>query len=253
MTRNIRVVGALGASIALTFAVSAVTFAAPLYGQPLHYIPQPIIPVSPPKVSGSSTTKNSSSTSATSSGGSVTTKTPPISRRPGPIHAGSSTTGSSNSTDSTTATAEVKEQLQSSQLRTCQDRENVITEIMNRADTRAQNQLALFTNIATNVENFYVSKGKAVSIYGQLVAAVNADETQTSTDLATLKADSTFACNGNNPSGVVSTYRSDLTTVQTDLQNLRNAVKNLIAGVAHAEGYTLPSTTSTTSGGNSNE
>jgi hypothetical protein len=140
----------------------------------------------------------------------------------------------------------VKSHLKSGQLKVCQNRSNVITTIITRANTRAQNQITLFTTVATRVENFYTSKGKTAGNYDQLVATVNSAKTQATTDLATLKTNSTFSCSANNPSGVVSTYRTDLQTERSDLQTLRTAVHELIIGVAKAEGYTL--STSATKG-----
>lgn len=132
-----------------------------------------------------------------------------------------------------------EEHLAAAKLRACQNRENAIKNIMTRIDARAQNQLTLFGTIATRVENFYTKKGKTVSNYDQLVAAVNSAKSQAETDLGTLKSNSTFSCSASNPKGVVTAFQGYLKTEISDLQNYRTAVKNLIVAVAKANGVTV--------------
>jgi len=210
MTQRLRPIGAIGASLALTLVASSVTFAAPLfYGKSIHTLPI-----------------NSSGTAIDSS---VAAQQPPT---PTQHEIG---TGNAQST----ATATVPQQLNTTQVEECQKRAVVIQTIMNRADTRAKNQIALFTTIATHVETFYANRTDSVSSYSQLVSIVNADETRADSDLSALATDGIFSCDGNNPSGVLSTYRSDLSTMETDIQDLRSAVKNLVVAIARGEGYTL--------------
>ncbi|MHB1864785.1 MAG: hypothetical protein ACYCPS_01295 [Candidatus Saccharimonadales bacterium] len=139
--------------------------------------------------------------------------------------------------------------LAAAQLNACQNRENAINNIMSRIDTRAQNQINLFSTIATRVENFYTSKGKTLSNYNQLVSAVNAAKTQAETDFGTLKTNSTFSCSDNNPKGMVTAFQGYLKTEISDLQNYRTAVKNLIVGVASANGVTVSGSSQSTSHG----
>ena len=141
--------------------------------------------------------------------------------------------------------------LLAAQLRSCQNRQNAINIIIGRIDTRAQNQITLFNTIATRVENFYTKRGKTVSNYSQLVAAVNTAELQANTDFGTLKSTSSFSCTVSNPKGMVTQFQSYLKLEISDLQNLRTAVKNLIVGVATANGVTVSTTAkySTSQGG----
>jgi hypothetical protein len=130
-------------------------------------------------------------------------------------------------------------QLTGGKLKACQNRQVAIKNIMTRIDTRAQNQLNLFNTIATRVESFYVKKGKTLSNYDQLVAAVQSASVQTSTDFGTLKSNSTFTCSIGSPKGMVTVFQGYLKTEISDLKNLRTAVKNLIVGVASANGVTI--------------
>lgn len=127
-------------------------------------------------------------------------------------------------------------------LKACQNREAAVNNIMQRIDTRAQNQLTLFGTIATRVENFYTAKGKTVSNYDQLVAAISTAKTQAETDLSTMQSNSTFSCSSSNPKATVTAFQSYLKTEIGDLQSYRTAVKNLIVAVAKANGATVSGT-----------
>ena len=151
-----------------------------------------------------------------------------------------STNGSSTaSSQAATGGANGQAHLAAAQLKACQNREAAINNIMSRIDTRAQNQLTLFNTIATRVEGFYTSKGKTVSNYNQLVAAIASAKSQATTDLSTMQGGSTFTCTSNDPKGMVTAFQSSLKTEITDLQNYRTAVKNLIVAVASANGVTV--------------
>ncbi len=160
---------------------------------------------------------------------------------------GSSAAISHEPTPATNAQTGAQTHLAGGQLTACKNREAAITNIMTRIDTRAQNQITLFGTIASRVEAFYTRQGKTLSNYDQLVAAVNTAETQANTDFGTLRATSNFSCTSNDPRGMVTEFQSYLKTEITDLQNYRTAVKNLIVGVASANGVTVSS--SATGGG----
>lgn len=128
---------------------------------------------------------------------------------------------------------------QAAMLRVCQNRENAINNIINRIDTRATNQLTLFSTIATRVEAFYTKQGKTTADYATLVAAVNTAQAKATSDLSTLKSNSSFTCSNTNPKGMVLAFQGYLKTAITDLKSFKTAVKNLIVGVATANGVTL--------------
>ncbi|MGH7234028.1 MAG: hypothetical protein ACREF7_01090 [Candidatus Saccharimonadales bacterium] len=132
------------------------------------------------------------------------------------------------------------------QQKLCETRLNNINKIITRVDTRTKNQFNLFSGVATKVEAFYAKKNNNLSNYAQLVAAVNAAETQAQADLTSLQANSNISCSIS-PRVLIAGYRNNLTVVINDLQTLRSTVKNLIIGVAKANGSTL-NYTSTSSG-----
>jgi hypothetical protein len=120
---------------------------------------------------------------------------------------------------------------------------------MTRIDTRAQNQITLFSTIATRVENFYTKQGKTLSNYTQLVAAVNTSQAQATSNFATVKSSSTFNCSSSNPKGMVTTFQGYLKTEISDLKNFKTAVKNLIVGVASANGVSVSASSHVTAQG----
>jgi len=127
-------------------------------------------------------------------------------------------------------------------LKVCQNRQHAIEHIMTRAVARAQNQLNLFGTIATRVEAFYVKKGKTVTNYDALVAAIADAKTKTSTDIDTLKAMPPFDCAATDPKGSAEAFKAALKTVNQDLKDYRTAVKNLIVAVKSVQGDASSST-----------
>jgi hypothetical protein len=229
MSLRLRSIGAIGTSLVLTLAASSITFAAPLYGHPI-VSPEPVKATSP-HTTGSNTAGTSPDNSVPSSADETPVSAPQSGGE-------SSTTGS---TAVTAASANVPEQLKPAQLPACKQHSNMINAIMVRADTRTNNQIVLIAGIAAKVEEFYVSTKKTVPTYSPMVAAINADQVQADNDLANLVENSTFSCSGNNPVGIVSTYRADLVIVENDMQTMRTDVQKLVTAVAQVEGYTLPS------------
>ncbi len=165
-------------------------------------------------------------------------------------HVAASTNVSRNShkpSQATTGKANGAAHLAAAQLTACTHRQTAINNIMLRIDTRAQNQINLFSTIATRVEAFYTKQGKTVANYSQLVAAVSAAKAQALSDFATVKTNSTFNCSSSNPKGMVTAFQGYLKTEISDLQNFKLAVKNLIVGVASANGAKLSASTNVSS------
>ncbi len=147
---------------------------------------------------------------------------------------------------SSSITASPSVKLTTGQLRSCYHHQAVINNIVTNIDTRVQNQIALFSTIATRVEDFYIVQGKTLSNYSQLITAINNSTVTVNTDFVAMKAVGGFSCNVNNPKGVIIGFQEYLKTELSDLQNYRTAVKNLIVGVASVNGVTIQASTQTT-------
>lgn len=122
--------------------------------------------------------------------------------------------------------------LAATKLKVCQERQQAITNIMARLSDRGQKQLDLFSTIAQQVEAFYSAQGKTLSTYNTLVADVNAKEVSAKAAVDIIKSTSVdFKCDGTDPKGVASTFKSNLQVEISALQAYRTSVKNLIVGV----------------------
>lgn len=147
------------------------------------------------------------------------------------------------------ATAEKR--LAADKLKVCEDRQQVITNIMTRLGDRGQKQLDLFTTIAQRTEKFYTEKGKTLSNYDALVAAVNTKQAAAQAAVSIIKSTSVdFKCDGTDPKGVAAAFKDNLKVEIAALKEYRTAVKNLIVGVKSVQGTT--SSTDSTSTSNTN-
>ena len=127
---------------------------------------------------------------------------------------------------------EAKTKLTAAKLKSCQNRQQAIQNIMSRIADRGQKQLTLFTGIATKVENFYTTKGKPLSNYDTLLADVNAKQAAAQSTVDSIKSDSTgFSCDSSDPTGFVNSFKTALKSEILALQDYRTSVKNLIVGV----------------------
>lgn len=144
------------------------------------------------------------------------------------------------------AKANAEAHLSSARLKSCQNRQQAIDNIMARISDRGQKQLNLFGTIATRVETFYTDKGKTLADYDTLVSDVNTQQTAAQTAVSNIKSDSTgFSCDSSDPKAFVDTFKTSLKSEIAALKTYRTAVKNLIVGVKSVEG----TSSSTASGG----
>jgi len=163
-----------------------------------------------------------------------------------------------------TAEATLKQRLESAKenantrltdtkLKMCQAHEKDITKIMGNLADRGQKQLTLFSTIAERTEKFYTEKGKTLSNYDTLVADVNAKKTAAQTAIDTVKSTTVeFKCDGTDPKGVASSFKTALKAEIAALKAYKTSVKNLIVGVKSVQstttsGDSTPSNDTTTS------
>ncbi len=152
--------------------------------------------------------------------------------------------------------AAAETRLAETKLKVCQNREKAIDNIMKRIAERGQKHIDLFSTIATRTETFYTTKGKTLSNYDALVAAVDAKKVLAQAAVDKVKGDSvTFKCDGTDPKGAGELFKADLKLEISALKEYRTSVKNLIVGVKSVQGTTsstenkTTSTDKTTSGG----
>ena len=125
-----------------------------------------------------------------------------------------------------------KQRLEENKLRICQAREDKINSHMDAIAERGQKKIDLFSTIAERVKSFYLSKGKVLANYDELVAAVDAKKAaaQAAVD-AVISGSVTFDCEGDDPKGIASEFKTNVKAMNGTLKEYRTAVKNLIVGV----------------------
>lgn len=124
------------------------------------------------------------------------------------------------------------EKLSASQLEICKNREANINNRITRIVDRSTKHLELFNKISERAQAFYVTKGKTLANYDELVADVVTKKLTAETAVATI-ADTTasFDCEGENPKVTIEEFKTSLKTAIEVLKDYRTSVKNLIVGI----------------------
>src|SRR3989344_5876315 len=125
-----------------------------------------------------------------------------------------------------------KERLEENKLRICQAHEDKINSHMDAIAERGQKKIDLFSTIADRTKTFYLSKGKVLSNYDELVAAVDAKKAaaQAAVDVV-ISSSVTFDCECDDPKGTASEFKTKVKAMNDALKEFKTAVKNLIVGV----------------------
>ncbi len=143
----------------------------------------------------------------------------------------------------------VQTRLADAKLKVCQLREKNIDNIMSRMGDRGVKQLDVFTKIADRTEAFYVKSGKVLSNYDALVADVTAKKADAQAAVTAAQSTTvTFKCDGTDPKGAVSSFKTSLEAQNQALKAYKTAVKNLIVGVKSVQGTTTSSDVKQTEG-----
>ncbi|HKC04723.1 MAG TPA: hypothetical protein VKC54_02535 [Patescibacteria group bacterium] len=121
-------------------------------------------------------------------------------------------------------------------LRSCEAREAAVKNRMESLLKLAMNMQEKFDAIAQRVEDFYtttvVPSGKTVPNYDTLVADIAAKKAIVTTDLDVAQVSvNAFSCTGDDPRGLLTSFRLDMQKVKTDLKDFRTTIKNLIVAV----------------------
>jgi hypothetical protein len=135
--------------------------------------------------------------------------------------------------------AAVQTRLADVKLKVCQQREKTIDNIMTRMGDRGVKQLDVFTKIADRTEVFYDKSGKVLGNYDALVADVNAKKADAQTAVTAAQSTTvTFKCDGTDPKGAASSFKTSLEAQNQALKAYKTAVKDLIVGVKSVQGTT---------------
>lgn len=146
---------------------------------------------------------------------------------------------SDTNTNSQQTTSPVQKKLGADQLKSCQNREGAINNIMARITDRAQKQLALMEQISVKVQNLYKDKNMSLGNYNALSAAVAAKKAIAEKSMNNVRAISrTFNCGSDDPKGIGTQFKSDAAVQAGALNEYKTAINNLIDGVESASAST---------------
>lgn len=153
-------------------------------------------------------------------------------------------------TQEQTNTATRLAKLETAKLKICQEREKEINITLSRMSDRGTKRIDTFDKIAVRVEEFYVSKGKSLDNYTELVKTVNSKKIIVMNAVDKLKTVGiTFSCTSNDPKATVTEYKTANQTLNSALKDYRTAIKNLIVGVKSVQGTTSSSENNSSTGG----
>ena len=129
--------------------------------------------------------------------------------------------------------------------RVCQNHKTTIANSMTRVSERAQKRVGVIEQITERAKAFYAQKGKTLSNYDALVAEVATKKADAQAAVESLKATApTFDCSGDNPKGVVASFKERVQAVNKAFHAYRQAVKDLIVGIKSVQGTTSSSSVS---------
>lgn len=130
-------------------------------------------------------------------------------------------------------------------IKVCQTHEKNIQKRLTSLTNLVDNMIIKFDAITTRVKNHYTIKlvpaGKTISNYDALVADINTKKAAVTTALNKANSDvAGFSCTSvSDPKTDLTTYKKDMQTVKSALQDFRKSIRNLIVAVAKANGEKL--------------
>jgi len=125
-----------------------------------------------------------------------------------------------------------KQRLSDAKQKLCEARKERITRSIKRVSNRGERHLKVFATITDRVTTFYKNKGKTLLNYDMLVADVATKKTAAEAAVrATAAYENTFDCSGDDPKGVLKSFRTTVAAQREAMKKFRTAIKNLIVGV----------------------
>lgn len=142
-------------------------------------------------------------------------------------------------------TGQVQNRLTEAKLRACQAREDSIKKRMEQLVKLATTMQEKFSAIEGRVETYYTAKvipsGKTVASYDSLVADIQTKKGLVQTALVQAQTDgASFSCDGSDPKGHLTQFRTDMRAVKDALKNFRTSIKNLIVAVRSVSSTPTP-------------
>lgn len=126
--------------------------------------------------------------------------------------------------------------LDAAKLRICEGKEGVLTNRLSTLTRLTENMLSKFDQIVIRVTDFYTEKilpaGGSVANYDSLLADIETKKAAVEDSLSLASANTEdFSCDGDDPKGVLASFREDMQAVKQALADYRTAIKDLIVAV----------------------
>jgi hypothetical protein len=152
---------------------------------------------------------------------------------------GNTTSGGNATSDSQSNSqqnaAPIQKKLGAENLKSCQNREGAIDNIMARISDRAQKQLTLMDQISLRVQNLYKDKNMSIGNYEALVATVAAKKAIADREMNTVRTMSRqFNCDSDDPKGTATQFKANTSLQSGALNDYKTAIINLINSVESA-------------------
>lgn len=146
------------------------------------------------------------------------------------------TTNSDNARKTAEAVKErVNARLNDSKLQICKRHETTINNVIARVSDRDQKRFDFFDVTTEKVEAFYIKNSLMVANYDQLLATIATKKTAAQAAITTANsAKVTFTCGGEDPKGVVSTFKNHHSVSASALDEYKTAVRELVKAVKTA-------------------
>lgn len=126
----------------------------------------------------------------------------------------------------------VKTRLEGEKLKSCENRETAINNILDKIAQRGEKKLGAYTSIFEKVQAFYIRKGLSVSNYEALVAEANTKKAAAQAAVDDIKAKQIeFACDGGDPKGAATGFKADLKAEISALHAYQQSIKNLVTAI----------------------
>lgn len=117
-------------------------------------------------------------------------------------------------------------------LKVCKNREQNIKNSMSRIAERGNKQMAVFTKITTNVQEYYTASGKTLDNYQALVDAVNDKKAKAQAQVNIIQSSKdSFTCDGERPMASIETFKANAKAMNSALNEYKRAVKDLLVAV----------------------
>ena len=134
----------------------------------------------------------------------------------------------------TSVREEVKGRLDEAKKKVCENRATAIKRLMNQAAEQGTKKLNTFGTYTTRIQEFYSNNTLVVANYDALVAAVAAKKVAAQTAIATVKDNTSFDCNAENPVNKINAFNGQVKTMVEALKEYRASIKNLLIAVKQA-------------------